>query len=83
MFVTNSCSFPFVSALVGASFMVGLLFVVLLCTLGMKNSLEITRYSDDNKIYSAKFVVFYGATFGLVSLSMFLVSTSSFLYFDF
>lgn len=83
LFVTNSVNLPFVSALVGAGLMVALLIVVLLCTLVMHNSLEITKYSDDSKVYSTKFVVFYGTVFGLVSLSMFLGSTSSFLYFDF
>jgi hypothetical protein len=63
--------------------MVVFLCVILLCTVAMKNSLEIAKYNDEQYVFSDKAVAFYGMLLGLVSLSMFLTSTSSFLYFNF
>ncbi len=83
IFIYNSISFPLITTLTSAVLMLVFLFLTLLCTLVMKNSLEIARYNDEKYIFSSKAIVFYGMILGLTSLSMFLTSTSSFLYFNF
>lgn len=83
LFAINSINLPIISVKTSFYIMVVFLCVILLCTVAMKNSLEIAKYNDEQYVFSDKAVAFYGMLLGLVSLSMFLTSTSSFLYFNF
>lgn len=80
---TINFNLPFIPAPNGFSLMAGLLIVVMACTVFAKNSLEIAHYDDDHYAPSKCKVAVFGALLGVVSLTMFLTSTSPFLYFNF
>ncbi|QUM86296.1 MBOAT family protein [Moritella sp. 28] len=83
MFSANAINFPLTSPLTSSIIMIIFLFVIILCTIVMKNSLEITKYNNEEHVFSTRSIILYGMLLGFVSLSMFMTSTSSFLYFNF
>lgn len=83
LFINNSITLPFLSNLSSTLCMAVFLILVLISTVLMSNSLEITKYRDDNNVISNQAIVFYGVLLGFTSLTMFLTSSSSFLYFNF
>jgi D-alanyl-lipoteichoic acid acyltransferase DltB (MBOAT superfamily) len=83
LLIGASISIPLLSSMYSSVAMAIFLCMVLIGTLAMRNSLEITKYAEDSYNLPFKVVVFYGSLLGLTSLSMFLTSSSKFLYFNF
>jgi len=83
LFINSALTLPFLSVSANSLIMTFFLFVVLVSTVAMKNSLQIAKYNDEEQGFSNKFIALCGLLFGFSALSMFLTANSSFLYFNF